>query len=405
MNRYTWWGIRIDGSEAHGVMRALGPDEVRQELFNRGVALLSVRREWRDAIRQALRRWRGCSEQRAFLMSSLAMLLRSGVPLVEALTITARRLEDNALASAVLLGARDVSHGSSLSTSWKHQSHLFPAFMIQLIAAGEHVGALASAFEMIAEYEKKNNAVARQVRGAAFFPLLTAVGALCVVGAVLFFVVPQFATFFNAMERDLPEGTLFVLWLSDFIQSDLMIVSLGMIFAVGLALRFLLRNNRKFHEVKDMLVVRCGMVGNVIVLADLNRYFRVLCMLLKAGQPLNKALCGAQLVVANSGVRRALSKTVTTVERGVSYTHALRDVPSQFFPPHFIDLIAIGEQAGMLTSMIERSIESTEQELKYKTKMLVSFVQPILLLIVGLCVAALLYAVYSPIFAATTLIS
>ena len=379
MNRYSWSGINIRGEKCRGVLIAHSSEEVKKKLFLEGVAVLSVRKSWLhvDWHLDLYRTNRDHFLQTFF--SYLALIMNSGVDISRALILTKEHVSGSRFQSLVHAIQTDVVRGISFSQALGKHPKDFPFYAIQLSKAGEHSGQLIKTFELLSAFVERRAQIIKRIRQAALVPVITLLFALCIVIAVLLFIVPQFEIFFSSFDKPLPESTQFVVNLSRFLQSG----NILWIFVVPCLLGFVVRwiyRLKKIQRFKDSFFLKIWYVRKFIIL------------------PLIAGLSLARSLISNHTIQTIIYDVEGMIQTGVSFSDALKQRGKGIIPQSIITLLALGEQSGNLVQSLEKSLLIIQRSLDQSLQFFIQLIQHVLMIILGLFVAALLITIYMPIF-------
>ncbi|RMD79147.1 MAG: type II secretion system protein GspF [Gammaproteobacteria bacterium] len=400
MGAFAYRALDPRGRERRGVLEADTPRQVRQLLRERGWAPLAVeaiRGEGEPAPGRAARggrRWRLGAAELALLTRQLATLVRAGLPVEEALQALARQA-DKPRTQSLILGVRArVLEGHSLAAALGAFPRVFPDLYRATVAAGEESGHLDAVLERLADYTESRQDLRQRTLLALLYPALVVGVSLLVVGLLMVQVVPQIVQVFQGLGQELPWLTRALIALSEAVRQQ------GAWWLAGLALallgaRALLRRpawRRRWHA----LLLRLPLVGRLLRGLEAARFARTLAILAGSGVPVLQALRIAGAVVGNLPMREAVEEAARRVREG-SALHAALEAQG-LFPPLMVHLIASGEASGRLEAMLERAAATQERELEVLTGTLTELLGPVLILLMGGLVLAIVLAILLPIF-------
>ncbi len=329
------------------------------------------------------------------LTRQLATLLESGVPLVQALDIIARGVRRPALKSLVKDIRIRVEGGMALHRALSHHEE-FGAFYCQLAAAGELAGMLDTMLIRLANHRETAEDLRRTLRSALVYPTAVLVIALSVMIFLLTFVVPAFENIFASFNAELPTLTLHVIALSRAWQH------MGWSFLAGVVAALYVLNRVWKHQPRlqwltQALLLRLPVVGRLIRHTCLARWSRTLATLFASGIPLTEALDATQNVTGNLHYQAATLSVKSQLIRGQSLALALAEHET-VFSHMLVQMCAIGEESGMLESMLEKSALHYENEVGATVARLTTLVEPMVMLSLGVLIGGTVIALYLPIF-------
>ena len=393
MAGFRYRARRADGSIARGVLEATHARQARQMLRERNLALLSMRPVKVYAWSVLVRRPALDTTRRVVLTRQLATLLQAGLPLAEALSAVVAQTEQRRARHALASVAERVNEGHSLAESLGGQSSSFPAVYRATVAAAERSGHLSDAFERLAEHGERQQALRQKLQLALVYPSLLLMVSLAVVAFLLAYVVPDVVQAFSREHDALPLATRLLIGLSDAVRAYGLYASMiaGALFAgVAWALRHPTLRYR-WHALSLRLPGWRGFVQA----REAQRFVSTLAILCKSGVALAEALPVAAAVVQNPVLHARLQCAARQVAEGARLSQGLERAALR--PRLMLHLIASGERAGELDSMLERAALLHEKQLAGRVAVLVSLCEPLMLLVMGGIVLFIVLAILLPI--------
>jgi general secretion pathway protein F len=399
MGAYEYSALDNSGREHKGILEGDTPRQIRQLLRDKGWAPLSVTEVTQQSHDHGGRQWtlvrRGASSADiALITRQFATLVRSGLPIEEALQTVAEQCEKPRLKSLMLAVRSRIMEGQSLASALGAFPRAFSDLYRATVAAGEQSGHLDSVLDRLADYTEGRQAIRQKVMLSMIYPVLVIVVAVLVVTLLLAYVVPQVVTVFENMGHELPVLTRMLIALSAFVRHYGLIL-LALLVAAAIGLRLLLRRpgpRRAFHE----LLLRTPLVSRLIRGMNASRFARTLSILAESGVPVLEALRISAQVVTNLPMQAAVETAARQVREGGSLHRSLGR--SGYFPPMTIHLIASGEASGNLEVMLDRAASSQERELETVVQTIVGLLGPFLILVMGGIVLVIVLAILLPIF-------
>lgn len=399
MAAYEYAALDARGRSTRGLIEGDTPRQVRQLLRERGLTPLAVNEvaeaKARARGRFSLRRSAGLSTtELALFTRQLATLSRSGLPLDEALTAVAQQSESRRV-QRVTLGVRArVVEGNSLASAMGEFPAAFPTLFRATVEAGESAGKLDQVLERLADHAERSQALRGKILLATIYPTILTFVAICVVIALMTYVVPKVVGVFGSIGQKLPPLTLALIAISDFLRHDG--VYLLMALAAALFLFFRAMRNEAFRHRMHRQWLRLPLIGRLVRGANTGRFTRTLGILFGSGVPILEAMrIGAQ-VVNNLPMRTAIEEAAKRVREGAPLSRSLSE--SRLFPPITMHLIGSGEASGKLDEMLDRAAQNQERELETLIAALMGVFEPALILIMGGIVLFIVLAILLPIF-------
>lgn len=234
-----------------------------------------------------------------------------------------------------------------------------------------------------------------KIKKAMNYPMAVIAVAVIVTAILLIKVVPQFQEVFSSFGAELPAFTLFVIGISEFVQSDGWLIVLGFI-ALVLIFRYVHRTSEKFRDNIDRALLKAPVIGNIIYNSSVARFGRTLATTFAAGVPLVEALDSVAGATGNVVFKNAVMKIKSDVTSGMQLNFAMRS--TGVFPSMALQMTAIGEESGALDDMLEKVATHYEAEVDNAVDGLTALMEPIIMSVLGVLVGGLIIAMYLPIF-------
>ncbi|MGH9311683.1 MAG: type II secretion system F family protein [Vicinamibacterales bacterium] len=384
------------GEVTEGVYVADSESRLRRELEDKGLYVLAIRQAGGLGLAGVALPRRRKLASREFLVfnQELATLLKAGMPLVQSLDILRQRLS-NQMFKAVLDDIHErVRAGSSLSEAFEAQGDLFPGVYTATLFAGEKSGNLEQVLRRYVAYTKVITAVRRRTISALVYPAILLVLSIVVVAIIMLKVVPEFASFYDQFGRELPASTRVIVAVSSFVSSYLPIILVALV-AGGVAFWYWLHQPGQRVRV-DRVVLGLPLAGPTVRKYSTSQAARTLATLLGGGIPLVNALDISARSIGNRFMARELQTAAQQVREGRALAQAMNERGQ--FPDVAIKMIEVGESTGALQDMLNSLADFYDEEIETGLGRFVTLVEPILLVTMGLVIAALLLALYMPLF-------
>jgi type IV pilus assembly protein PilC len=386
---FTWVGQDRGGKTLRGEMRATGQAQVNASLRRQGIKVVEVKKQ---------RRGRGgkiTDKDVTLFTRQLATMLKSGVPLLQAFDIVAKGHSNAAMTKLIMQVRTDVETGSSLKQSFEKHPLYFDALYCNLIGAGEAAGILDNVLERLALYKEKILAIKSKIKSALFYPIAIIVVAFIITAIIMIFVIPAFKQVFTSFGADLPALTLIVIEIS-----DLFVAYWWAIFgAIALGLYgffYTWKRSSRMQHTMDKLLLRMPVFGDLVRKSAIARWTRTLSTTFAAGVPLVEALDSVAGAAGNHEYFVATKRIQGEVATGSSLNSAMQG--SDVFPNMVIQMVAIGEEAGSLDTMLSKVADYFEQEVDDAVAALSSLMEPLIMVVLGTLIGGLVIAMYLPIF-------
>ena len=335
------------------------------------------------------------SKELAIFTRQFSVMIDAGLPLVQCLEILAGQ-QENKTFQKILTGVRgSVEGGATLSSSMKQYEKVFDPLYYNMVEAGETGGILDTILQRLSSYIEKNVKLKRAVKSALIYPISVLGIAAGVIALLLWKVVPIFVTLFAGLGADLPLPTRMVIGLSNFVGSiwGLFILLFVIGGGVGLNLWYKTPQGRLAIDATILKLPVLGMLMRKIAVA---RFTRTLGTLISSGVPILEGLDITARTSGNAVVERAISKTRKAVEAGRSLVDPLKE--TEVFPGMVTQMIAVGEQTGAMDAMLQKIADFYEEEVDAAVKDLLTALEPVMIVFLGLVVGGIVISMYLPLF-------
>ena len=391
------------GEIVEGVYVADSEARLRREFEEKGLYVLGIQRAGRAALGSFKLPRRSRISTREFLVfnQELATLLKAGMPLVQSLDILRQRVA-NPLLKTVLDDVYDrVRAGSSLSEAFESHGSLFPGVYTASLLAGEKSGSLEQVIRRYVAYVKIVSGVKRKTISALVYPAILLLLSCIVVGIIVLRVVPEFGAFYNQFGKDLPLSTRIIVSFSEFAGTYFFLMVFGVIAAAVAFVAWLRKpgHRRRF----DKWILSIPMLGPIAQKFATSQAARTLATLLGGGIPLVNAIDVAARSISNQYMAHELTLAAQQVREGRSLAASM--LQSGTFPDVAIKMVEVGESTGALQEMLNSLSEFYDEEIETNLTRFITIVEPALLVIMGIIIAALLLSLYMPLFNLSSMVT
>lgn len=330
----------------------------------------------------------------ALLCRQLSFMLEGGVSLVMGLQIIAENQAPPGIKKLAQDLIKELRSGRSFKESCSQYQDKLPSLLIDMVAAGEVGGFLDSALERLANNFEKDVQTREKVKTAMIYPLMVLTIALLAISVVFVFVVPVFGGILKDMNVPIPLGTQIILSISLIFRNYWYLLLLG-ICSLIFTLMFFLKTPRGKKKADDLLFVVPifkDLAQKVIVV----RFCRTLANLLHSGVPILQALEVVERTIGNATLKEEIEKCQRNIKDGRSLTESFRD--SKVFPPMVIQMLAVGEQSGNLDELLVKVSNYYDNEVAEATDRLPKLIEPVMIVLLGIVVGAVVLGVLLPMF-------
>ena len=388
-----------EGQVLEDVFEALDERALRTDLEGRGFHVFRVRHRGllsRFPIpRLGLRRRKKITGRHLLVFNQqLAALLRSGLPVLQALEMMAERERDPFFRD-VLSDVRDqVKTGKELSDAFADHADLFPALFAPTLKAGERTGELEEVLRRFVRYQKIVFEARKRVVSALVYPLVLIGLSVGLIAIMTMYVVPKFTEFFSALGAELPLMTRFTLGLSEFVLAYWPPLILGSVSAWIVTRQW--KRTKSGGLLLDRWKLGLPILGMLFSQMAMSEFCRSLSTLLAGGIPMVDALGNSVGAVGNLYIRSKLAPVIRRVREGAALHEALEETGVS--PEIATDMIKVGEATGALDEMLNSASDFLDEDVETRMERVLSLLEPIMLVLMGTIVAMLLLSVYLPLF-------
>lgn len=367
-------------------------DEVLAHLHRQKLIPISVRQKPRDIT---LKIGTGISTRDIVIFTrQFATMINSGLPLVQALDILAEQTENDSLRKVIQDVLYDVESGNTLADSMGRHPKVFTDLYVNMVAAGEAGGILDTILLRLATFLEKNDALVRKIKGAMIYPGVIFTVAAGAVAILLVFVIPTFQTMFESAGVPLPLPTRLVIALSVVLQNYWWAILLGIA-----ALVFLVRQVYQTSGGRlaiDRFLLNVPILGDLQRKAAVARFTRTLGTLVSSGVSILEGLEITAKTAGNRVIHDAVMNSRASIAGGETIAGPLKE--SGVFPPMVVQMINVGEQTGGLDEMLTKIADFYDEEVDAAVEALLSAMEPIMIVVLGVIVGGMIVAMYLPIF-------
>jgi general secretion pathway protein F len=392
-----------NGRHCRGQQEADSPRHARQLLRERGLLPIELRAAKNLGSQGTAygNTSRLSAGELALLTLQLSTLIQAGLPLEEALRAVAAQSEKRRVSSLLSAVRARVMEGYALAIALAGFPRAFPELFRATIAAGERSGHLGHVLEQLAAYTEARQLSRQRIQLALVYPMILLFASLAIVGFLLGYVVPDVVKIFVDSGQPLPLLTQAMIALSNGLRSHGLVL-LALLSGIAVTVRWALRQpslRLRWHA----LVLRAPLLGGLFRAMEAARFASTLAILGKSAVPLVDALEIAAAVIGNLTIRARMYDVARSVREGGTLTRGLE--LSGDIPPMMLHMIASGERAGELDSMLARAAEQQEKNLAARIALVVSLFEPVMLVLMGGVVLLIVMAILLPILSLNQLVS
>jgi type IV pilus assembly protein PilC len=321
-------------------------------------------------------------------------LLKAGLPVVHSFEILLERQESPALRAVLADIKEKINAGASLSEAFAEQGDAFPRLYWTSLKAGEKSGEIEAVLRRYLKYQKTLIGISRKVITTLVYPAILIVLSTVLITILMTFVIPRFATLFEDFNAELPLLTVLVVNVATFLRHNVLWIAAGLV-AAGFGVHRFLQSS-KGREWGDLTILKVPVLGGILRRFAITQFTRSLATLLGGGTPLVPALENAAEAIGNTSVSRQVRQVVPRVREGGELWKSLES--TGIFTNLTIEMIKVGESTGALEEMLTSVSDFYDEEIDVRLARVISFVEPMILVIMGGVIVTILLSVYLPIF-------
>lgn len=397
MATFAYRVARSDGSTFDGQIEGEEEQLVRAKLESQGLLVFKVQRRGAAPATTSvgMRSLRKLPVQEFLIFNQeLSALMKAGLPVLRVWDLLIERAGHAAFQQALKTVRQDIRGGASASDALAKHPTYFPDLYIATMKAGEQSGNIAEVLQRFIVYLKLMIGLRQKVTKALAYPAFLVLVGVAVIGFLLSYVVPTFVSVYGEVGKTLPAATQTLIDLVNELQRYL-VPGLLALLGVGLTVRAYYRTTAGRLAI-DRLLLGLPVLGPIFVKHHTIQLARTFSTILASGTPLVEALQIARGAVSNRFVSKGLAGAVEKIREGATLAAAL-DRP-KVFPKLALEMISVGEETGSLENMLRDVAEFYESDLDLRLTQLTTWIEPILLLVMGLLVGAIVVVMYLPVF-------
>lgn len=393
LEEFVWQGRDKRGKVMKGEQLARNANLLRADLRKQGITPTVVKPKPKPLFGGGAKKV--TSRDIAIFSRQIATMMKSGVPIVQALEIIGGGNKNPTMKKMVNSLRNDIEGGASIYEAMSQYPVQFDDLYRNLVRAGEASGVLETVLETIADYKENIESIKGKIKKALFYPAAIIAVAILVSAILMIFVVPIFKETFGDFGAELPAFTSLVFGISDFIVKWFWLIGIVLAAAIGFFIYTYKRSNILRQNV-DAIMLKLPVVGKVLNESAIARFARTLAVTFAAGVPLVEALDS----VSGATGSRVYEKAVLAIKEDVAVGYPVNTAMKQtnLFPHMVVQMTAIGEEAGALDTMLYKVAEFYEEEVANTVDALSSLIEPMVMVIIGGLVGSIVVAMYLPIF-------
>jgi len=323
----------------------------------------------------------------------LAVLLKAGISLKDALEDIANNNKDSLIKEFFSNAAEAIDSGKSLSDVFRDYEAYVGGISLAMVRLGEQTGDLVYALENLANIYENMYENRRKMIKALRYPIITLIAIAGAFTFLILIVVPKFKAMFEQLKADLPLPTKILLLIEKILSSYGLLVLGGLIIAI-ITITFLYKTSYEFKIKMDKILLKTYLIGKIIEFSSLHRFLMTLSSLLKSGIPLVEALNISKSIIGNEILKNKIKEVINGINQGRSFTEMVTE--QRLFNFIALRMISAGEESGELDSMLESAANYYEDRFQDIIDNMQAAIEPIMMIIIGGLVLLLALGIFMP---------
>ncbi|HDT14308.1 MAG TPA: type II secretion system F family protein [Candidatus Aminicenantes bacterium] len=384
-----------DGKIESRSVLATAAAECRRMFESEGLLVLSVRRDWNRIGNLGVRLGRKVKDRDIILFNQeLVAMLKAGYPILKSLESITARVRNVHLREILTDVSGEVRKGKALSEAFQPYEKIFSPVYTASLMAGEKGGSLPASLGRYIDYARMVTQTRSRIKSAMTYPTILILFSFVLMTVLMNFVIPRFADFYKSFEAEMPRITTFIMAAATTLSRRWYVLAALVLAAVVAFVRLRRRPDFGYHI--DRLKLRVPFGRTIWLESGLSLFSRTLGLLLEAGIPLLGSVGIAVQAVPNAWMVRAMKDVPDHIENGETLSDSLARTGA--LPDLALDMVRIGESSANLSGMLGDMADFYDERVRGKIETLVTLIEPVVIIVMGLVVAGMLLAVYIPIF-------
>ena len=409
MPSYKYEAMDHAGAEVTGTIEAESEAEAQQEIREQDLFVTKITEDGRKKKKKKdkgdkkggpRRRKAGGglsiggvgAKQLCTFTRQLSTLQDAGLPILRSLMILEGQSKPGPLKNSLIGVIEDIEGGSTLSEAMAKQPKAFDDLYVNMVKAGEAGGALEVILQRLAEFKERAQSLKRKVVGAMIYPIAVITVAIAIVSGIMIFIIPKFKKIFLGFDVELPDITIMLLNFSDLFATYWWVLVISPI-AFVLMIK-LIKKNKTGAFVIDWIALKIPLMGKILQKSTVARTMRTLGTLIASGVPILEALTIARDTAGNTVFMRAFDNIHSAIREGESIAVPLRE--ARIVDDIVVNMVDVGEETGALDTMMYKVAEVYDEEVAVAVDGLISMLEPIMVVVLGLIVGFIVIALFMP---------
>ena len=394
MPTFAYEALDVKGQKIEGTDEAASQDLLISMLISQGLQPVKVKRLKRFYALWSRKGVRFSHDDLLYFTRELADLLEAGVHLERTLVIVEDAAEQENIRALINTIRQDIHGGKKLSEALSSYPDIFSRLYINMVRVGELGGVLPVVLKKLGGFIERSRDIRKFIITSSIYPGILALVGVLSVFILVTFVVPKFGQIFEDLNQPMPLATKFIVGASMFLQSWWWLLGLViLVLSTGFYSYIKSPEGRAWW---DRVVLRLPLAGSMLLKIELGRLARTLGTLLESGVPILKGISLSGEVVSNSVIRSAVDDLYKGVRQGKSLSQLMKQ--AKVFPSLMDHLVAVGEETGAMGPMLLKIADDLEEKVQHDTKVYLSLVEPITIVLMGIIIGGIILSMLLAIF-------
>ena len=394
MANFKYKAINSEGQRVEGSQSADSESQVREMLLSNQYYPLSIEKEnSKNKISFSFNRKVKLKDIAVFCRQFYVML-DSGLSIGKALNILIEQGEKPKIREALIGVNGDLKRGETLASSMRKRKDVFPNLLTSMIDAGERSGNLDIILKRMAEYYEKETKIRGKIKSAMIYPIVLGVVAIIAITFILTFVMPTFVQMFEENNVDLPMSTKMVLGTSKMLGKYGIIIFLILVTAIILLGKYLKSEEGQYKL--SIINLKIPVIKKLTQKIIVSRFTRTMGIVSSSGMSLVTSIEIVASVVGNKIAEKELLKVKEKVLKGEGLGDSIMKI--KIFPPMLASMVKVGEEAGSLDSILDKTADFYDDELEREIQTATALIEPAMIVVMGIIIGFLLISILTPMF-------
>lgn len=392
--KYKYVVINAMNKKERGTFEAENESEVRNFLISQNYKVVSVTpRAAYDIELNDYKKFK--TADLAFSLTQLSTYIKSGIPLVDSVKVLAKQSTKQANKKAFQRLVYELLKGENLSEAMEKQTKVFPKLLINMVKTAEMTGDLPSILDDMADYYTSIERTRKQMISAVTYPIVVLIVAFGVLVFMLTYLVPQFATMFEANNATLPKLTLTILAISNFVKNNIIYIVLVLGLLIGI-IGYSYKNVRSVRLFIQTVLMHIPVIKNIIIYSQVSTFTKTFASLINHGVFITDSMEILSNITDNEVYKRIINKALYNLGKGDSISESFKG--EWAFPVVAYEMLVTGERTGQLGLMMEKVADHFQNLHKTMIDQLKSLMEPIMICALAAIVGVILLSIVEPMF-------